>query len=207
MSAVLQEVGSNPKLLYRMTVQQYHRMIETGGLQDGAPYELLDGHVVRKIRSAGMEDPMTINPGHATGVSILVELNARLSKFGCYMRVQQPIGLPPFDEPEPDGAIVRGNLEDYSSKHPAARDVLCVIEVADASLGLDRGYKQKIYADSGIGMYIIENLRDRVVEIYTEPMKGKGRYGRSVTLGLKQSLVLPTARGKGLSVSVRKLLP
>ena len=85
--------------------------------------------------------------------------------------------------------------------------MLCVIEVADASIGRDRGYKQRIYADSGIPVYMIVNLPDHVVELYTEPLKGKSRYGRSVTLSAKQSVEFPAAGGKSLKVSIRRLLP
>jgi hypothetical protein len=80
-----------------------------------------------------------------------------------------------------------------------------VIEVADASLRLDRTTKLRVYADSGIGQYVIINLVDRVVEVYTEPMAQ--RYGRSVTLGLKDRVEFAAAKGKRLAVPVRKLLP
>jgi Uma2 family endonuclease len=204
--AASQELTRDPRLLYRMTVDEYHRMIKSGVLEEGSPYELLDGHVVRKIRSAAGENPMTVNPEHATVVTLLGKIDAKLARLGCHIRIQQPITLPPRDEPEPDATIARGTVDDYVRRHPRATDVLCVIEVADASLRRDRGYKQQLYADSGIETYVIANLLDRVNEVYTEPMKGKGKYANIATLGAKQSLTLPTARGSGLTVPVRKLL-
>src|SRR6266545_855321 len=99
-TAITRELASNPEILYRMSVEEYHRMIESGVLEEGVPFELLDGHVVRKIRGKAGEDPMTINPDHATAVGLLSDLNERLKKLGCHMRAQQPITLPPFDEPE-----------------------------------------------------------------------------------------------------------
>src|SRR4051812_11405501 len=92
----------------RITVGQYHRMIETGILKTDARIELLDGELVRKNRSAAGEDPMTIGTGHVTGVDLLIALNPKLKRLGCYMRIQSPVTLPPHSEPEPDGAIVRG---------------------------------------------------------------------------------------------------
>ena len=204
-TALAQELAVYPDLLYRYTVDQYHRMIANGMIEEGAPFELLDGQVVRKIRG-GTDNPMTINPQHATAVTRLIELNENLKLLGCYLRGQSPISIPPDDEPEPDGAIVRGTTEDYAEHHPGPADVLCIIEVADASLSRDRGYKQKLYANSGIETYLIVNLVDQVVEVYTQPMKGKGRYAQVATLTAKQTLAIPAASGKALSVPVKRLL-
>lgn len=45
---------------FRLTVDQYHRMIRQGILPEAEPVELLDGQLVRKNRSAAGDDPMTI---------------------------------------------------------------------------------------------------------------------------------------------------
>ncbi len=126
-TAMLDELVGDPRLLYRHTVDEYHQMFATGAVEEGAPFELLDGP--------------------------------------------------------------------------------CVIEVADASLKRDRGYKQRVYADSGIPAYVIVNLSDRVVELYTRPMKGKGRYGQSVTLTSRQRVSISLLGGKPFAVPVRTLLP
>ena len=206
-TAIAHEPVEPPTLHYRFTVDAYHRMLANGTLEDGAPFELLDGQVVRKIRSAVGEDPMTINPRHVLVVAELGDLNPKLKKAGCYMRVQSPLSLPPFNEAEPDAASVRGGKTDYAEHHPAADDVVCVIEVSDASLRVDRGRKQRIYASAGIAAYIIANLQDDVVEFYTEPLPAKGRYARMTTLSPKETFAIPTAKGKPLSVPVKRLLP
>lgn len=198
--------AGDPWVVYRHTVDDYHRMLKTGVIREGEPFELLDGQVVRKLRNATGADP-TIGTDHQTAVDLLAELRPKLNRQACSMRNQAPVTLPPYDETEPDGAIVRGGIEDYERRHPGAADILCAIEVADASLGRDRDYKQAIYAESGIPVYVIVNLIDRVVEVYTDPLKGTGRYGQSVTLRLGQSITFPTANGPGLKVPVRKLLP
>jgi len=43
-----------------------------------------------------------------------------------------------------------------------------VIEVSDSSLNYDRTVKLPIYADSGIPVYFIVNLKERVVEAYSD---------------------------------------
>lgn len=191
---------------YRITVKHYHKMLENGLISEG-PFELLDGQIVRKLRSALGEDPMTINPGHSNAVKALVELAPAFIGRGCHLMSQQPISLPPRNEPEPDLTIVRGKREDYANRHPGAGDVLCVIEVASASLIDDRTRKQRIYAQAGLPLYLIVNLVDHVVEAYSQPSEGSGRYSKLMTLQLKDKLTLPTAKGKGVVVSVRKLFP
>jgi Uma2 family endonuclease len=205
-TTMIKELAEDPQLFYRYTVDEYHRMIPNGIIEEGAPFELLDGHVVRKIRNATGEDPMTVGLEHVLVVQILADLNEQLKASGCHVRAQQPVTLPPYDEPEPDAAVVQGTLNDYADHNPGADEILCLIEVADASLRRDRGYKRQLYASSGVSMYVIVNLIERVVEVYTRPLKGKKRYGHVATLTRNQTLTIPAARGKGVTVPVNTLL-
>lgn len=148
---------------------------------------------------------MTIGTQHMTAVSLLGDLNSRLKRLGCYMRTQAPLSLPPNDEPEPDGAIVRGALKDYKTRHPSSTDVLCVFEVSDASLKRDRGYKQQLHASHGIPIYVIVNLSNRTIEVRTKP-SGKRYESLSVLKG-RQQIKLITPRGKDLAISMSELLP
>lgn len=191
----------------KITVDQYHRMIAAGILREGEPIELLDGQLIRKDRSAQGEDPMTVGGRHALGIELLIELNPKLKRFGSYVRVQLPVTLSEHQEPEPDGAIVNGSAGTYVDGHPGPGDISCVIEVADSSLAEDRGRKQRIYADHGIAQYLIVNLVDNVVEEYTEPEVGRGRYARVTPYPAGKRIELRTAAGKPLVVPVRSLLP
>ena len=58
-TTVRQEATSHQ--LLTLTVDQYHRMLETGILTEGEPIELLDGLLVVKDRGGGM----TLSPIHA----------------------------------------------------------------------------------------------------------------------------------------------
>ncbi|HEY3246530.1 MAG TPA: Uma2 family endonuclease [Phycisphaerae bacterium] len=190
-----------------LRVDQYHDMIASGILQEGAPYELLDGLIVRKDRSGVGENPMSVGLGHAWAVKNLGNFDAKLRRLRCHMQTQQPVTLAPYHEPEPDGAIVVGSIDDYRKKHITAKDVLCIIEVADSSLQFDRKVKLPIYADSGIPQYVIINLPERLVELYEQPLPGMGRYARSTTLRPGQSIALRAAAGRELKVPIRRLLP
>ena len=103
--ALLRELADDPRLAYRLTVDDYHDMLANGRLDEGAPFELLEGQIVRKVRNADGESPMTIGTRHMTAVSMLSDLNPRLKRFGCYIRIQGPVTFPLHDEPEPDGGM------------------------------------------------------------------------------------------------------
>lgn len=209
--------GSGSVRRVPLTVEQYHRMIETGILAEGAPVELLGGTLVRKDRSAAGEDPMSVGLDHIYSVQALAELDPKLRRLGCYIRIQQPVTIPDFDEPEPDGAIVKESKEDYRSRNPNPGEVSCIIEVADSSLRIDRAVKLPVYADAGIPQYVIVNLVDRVVKVYSQPLVGRGHYAEATTLRVGQRVELLTSRsagGKGgksaknrLAVAVKHLLP
>lgn len=205
--ADLKELLEDRAHVMPLTVDQYHRMIDGGIIEEGEPYELLNGWVVHKDRSAAGEDPMTVGNQHAWAVKNLAKLSRKLERLGCHMQTQQPVSLPPYDEPEPDGAIIVGAEDDYRDRHPAAADATCVIEVADASLNRDRKVKLRTYAEAGIEQYVIVNLVDRVCEVHTQPLMEKGCYERSEVLTPGKSVRFRTASTKSLAIPVRQLLP
>jgi hypothetical protein len=205
-AAMLKELMEDRAQLMPLTVDQYHHMIEAGILMSGDPFELLNGYIVRKDRSAAGEDPMTVGMGHAWVIQQLPRLNSKLKRFGCYVRIQLPITLPPFNEPEPDGAIVIGDDLAWRDEHPSAHDTPCVIEVADSSLRLDRTTKLAIYAAGGIGQYIIINLPEHVIEVYSNPDRRKRRYGKPLVIGQRGKISLATG-GKPLIIPAKTLLP
>jgi Uma2 family endonuclease len=204
---LLKELLDDRTTVLRLRVEKYHRMIDAGFFADAEPFELLDGILVRKDRSAAGADPMTISNHHAWAVKKLAKLSRKLERFGCHMQTQQPVALPPFNEPEPDGAIVLGVEDDYEDRPPGAADVTCIIEVSDASLRRDRTAKLQIYAGAGIGQYVIVNLPDRMVEVYSKPLPRKRRYDERVILPVGRKVELAAARGKRLAVAVETLLP
>jgi Uma2 family endonuclease len=82
-----------------------------------------------------------------------------------------------------------------------------VIEVADSSLNYDRTVKFAIYANSGIPIYLIINLKDRAIEVYSESQMNDGRYARVETLVTAQLVRFPAVGGAEVSVTARHLLP
>ena len=190
-----------------LSIEQYHRMIELGILESGAPIELIDGFLFRKDRSATGADPMTVGPSHSWAIKRLERLCAGLDVHGCHLRTQQPITLVPDNEPEPDGAIVRGDEDDYLARHPAPSEIICVMEVADSSLQFDRVTKQRIYADAGIPLYLIVNLLNGAVEAHRDPIVGGGRYRNTETLDRGGVIKISLPDGAAFELAVARMLP
>lgn len=203
----LRELVDGRATVRPLTVEQYHRMIETGILPSGEPYELLDGYLVLKDRSKAGEDPMTVGPDHSAGVELLGELGLELKRVGSRIRLQQPITIAPDSEPEPDAAVVGGTIRDYKDRHPGPADVSCVFEVADSSLSRDRSTKQRQYADAGIRQYVIVNLIEEVVEVYTSPSIGRGRYDDVEIVRRSGTLRIPASDGHFIEVNADQILP
>jgi hypothetical protein len=149
--------------LHRFSVAEYHRMIRMGFLTEDDRVELWEGVIV---------DKMAHNPPHDGTITRVQRRLARILPEEWLVRVQCAITTHD-SEPEPDLAIVQGPEDVYFTRHPGARDIALLIEVADTSLENDRGSKMRMYAGARIPIYWIVNLNERHVEVYTEPKGGK----------------------------------
>jgi Uma2 family endonuclease len=147
-----------PLPIARFSVEQYHRMIESGAFTEDDRLELIEGWVVQQ---------MAKGPGHEYAVGQGEELLRARIPAGWHVRNQAPITLT-SSEPEPDLTIVRGDRGGYRQRHPVASEVALVVEVSDTSLNTDR-VKGKTYGSAGIAEYWIINLVDRRVEVYAQP--------------------------------------
>lgn len=191
----------------RLTTRQVHAMVEAGILREGEPIELIDGLLVRKDRSARGADPMTIGEKHNLVVKLLARLDAELVELGCHMQTQGPLTLGEHDEPEPDGAVLRGEPRDYLERLPAAGDARAVIEVADSSLEVDRTRKLALYARAGIEQYVVVNLREHRLEVHEAPAPTEQRYQRTTVLGPGDELSLRTGADSALVIEASRILP
>jgi len=181
-------------------------MIKAGIVHEGASIELIDGVLVHKDRSASGEDPMSIGKDHRLVVSLLAEIDPDLAQRGCHMQTQNPLSLSPYDEPEPDGAILRGRPRAYTDRVPGAGDVGSVIEVADSSLAYDRKTKLALYARAGIAQYVIVNLSGRCVELYEQP-RPDGSYQEIVVRRSGETVGLRLPDGERLEILADRILP
>jgi Uma2 family endonuclease len=155
---VITSVRGEPSVR-RFTVDEYHRMIETGVLSENDRVELLDGWIL---------EMSPIGPPHASCIRLLAALLQESIPDGWFVSARSPVTMN-NGEPEPDLTVVRGGLRDYLDRHPGPADVALVIEVADSPLGYDRLQKKPQYAAAGIPEYWIVNLVDRTLEVHRDP--------------------------------------
>jgi Uma2 family endonuclease len=176
------------------TREEYYRAAKVGLFRPNERLELLDGEILQK---------MTQRPPHTTAVSVTAV--ALTTAFGPnhYARQQQPIILNDLSEPEPDVLIVPGTPQDYRETHPTAADAILLVEVADATLRLDRGGKLAAYARAGVQEYWILNLRDRRLEVHRDPAGESHR--TTLTYG-EGDLVVPLAAPQA-RIPISDLLP
>ncbi len=184
--------------IYRLSVKQYHRMIEAGVLTEEDPVELLEGRMVTK---------MPRNPVHDGTISMIQRRLEPDLGDNWFFRIQSAITTRD-SEPEPDLAAVSGPNEKYLVRHPAPYEVGLVVEVAESSLRFDQKTKGRTYARARIPIYWIANLVDMKIELYTSPVGGKSPHYRSqVDYGL-DDLIPFVIEGKTLArIPVKDLLP
>jgi len=168
------------KTLAKWSVDDYHRMIEAGILCDRA-VELLAGEIIEM----SPETPIHYNTARR-GAKYLEKLLAEKAEI----RFNGPITL--FDsEPEPDIAIVRLPESTYNQRHPEARDIFWLIEVAKTSLKKDLELKANIYAVAGIPEYWGLDLSAKRMIVFRSAENGKYATKQIVTEGAIAPLAFP----------------
>src|SRR5579864_8113081 len=146
-----------------LTVEEFERLAETEGWDEDTRVELLDGEVVWMS---------PINDPHAACVKRLNQLFNRRYADQVLVSVQDPIRVEPYDEPQPDVALLRPRPDFYASATPTPPDVLLLVEVADTTLRTDLGRKARIYASGGVSEYWVVDLNNRVLYVHRSPARG-----------------------------------
>lgn len=150
-------ITAEPRL-HLWTKDEYYQMAEMG-LFDGKRVELIGGQVLEM-------SPM--RSGHATATTLVAQAIESILPAGYFSRVQLPLSVSEISDPEPDVAVVSGQIRDYSDAHPATAAL--VVEVADSSLEYDRTEKASLYASAGVGEYWVVNLPQRRLEVFRDPI-------------------------------------
>ena len=150
----------------RFTADEYQRMGEAGILGEDDRVELIDGEIVTMS---------PIGSPHSAAVDRITQrLILRLGERAI-VRVQSPVRLDTYSEPQPDITVLRARDDFYRSAHPHASDVLLVIEVAETSLRYDREVKAPLYARAGIVEYWLVDLSGGTVTCHASPQNGSFR--------------------------------
>jgi Uma2 family endonuclease len=141
---------------HRFTVDEYTRLAP---VLAGQRTELVDGWVI---------DMAPIGTAHLTVVSRLQDMLVPQLPAGR-VKVQQPLIVTGFDEPEPDIVILKEPL--YLRK-PRVADAELVIEVSDSTYTHDHDHKLPMYFTAGcrrVWLINISNHASPALEIYASP--------------------------------------
>ena len=177
---------------YRLSRTEYDRAVEAGVFEPDARLELVDGDLLAMTPQGSR---------HATGVDLVADSLRHAFGAGFHVRMQLPLAIDDYSEPEPDVAVVTGGIRDYREAHPST--ALLVVEVADDSLRRDRTVKQRLYARCGIPEYWLLALPDARLEVYRDPTADGYR---TVTIHRAGDTVSPLARPEA-RIPVDDLLP
>lgn len=150
-----------------ISVDEYHRMLAAGILEEGERIELLRGDLVCKA---------TAGNRHRACVNRIVRLLGRLEDQ-CVVQVRAPVALLDDSEPEPDIALLALNEASLSgSRDVLPADVFALIEVGDRSRERDVRFKAALYAEAGIAEYWVVDLIDTVVRVHRNPDSASKRF-------------------------------
>ncbi len=181
--------------LWRMSVDQYHQMIDAGILTTDDRVELIEGWLVETLPK---------NPPHTATTDMIHYFLETMLPDGWIVRSQDSITLKDSEQ-EPDIALVKGIRREFFVRHPHPAEIALLIEVADSSLKFDKGRKKCMYATAGIPIYGVLSLAERQLYVYSNPTNSD--YQETVTYGENDEMPIVIdgeARGK---LSLKSILP
>ncbi len=152
----------------KFTVEQYHKMAESGILTEDDRVELLRGEII---------EMSPVGRRHAACVNRLVRLFTQ--RLGDSLRdsfasrailsPQNPVELDDFSEPQPDIALLQPRPDFYESGHPQPEDIFLIVEVADTTAKSDREVKIPLYAEDSIAEVWLVDINKQCIEVYRTP--------------------------------------
>jgi len=176
----------------RMTRKEYHRLGEEGFFPPDKRVELING-IVHEMPPQ--------DSWHSGTIQAAQEELRRVFTEGSHLRIQMPLALDLWSEPDPDLAVVSGHWRDYLSEHPTTAAL--VVEVSASSVRLDREEKRLLYATAEIPEYWILYVKTKQLEVMREPRDGDYR-SRVI---LKPGDTVTPLAAPSASIRVADLLP
>jgi Uma2 family endonuclease len=161
----------------RFTTGEFAQIAAAGVLGEDDRVELIEGEIV---------EMSPLGPQHAACVDRLNRSLQRLVQDRAIVRVQNPIRLGEYSQPQPDITLVQPRDDFYAGGHPEPEDVLLLIEVSESSLAYDRDVKLPLYARAGIVEVWLVALLPQVVEVYRAP--SESGYGEKRTYRRGQTI-------------------
>jgi Uma2 family endonuclease len=140
------------------TIEEYHRMGETGILGPEDRVELINGEIL-EMSPIGSRHMACVNNLNRT---LVLGLGTR-----AVVSPQNPVQIPIHSEPQPDLAVLRPRS--YKTSAPTTDDVMLLVEVAETSLRFDRTVKLGLYARAGMPEYWLADVTAETITVHRRP--------------------------------------
>ena len=176
---------------HRFSVAEYYRMSEIGVLPEDVSNELIGGDVI---------DVPAPSPLHAYCTTRLTQLFfERADRRVASLRHRGPFHVDDFNEPNAD--LLFTCCPDEEAQ-PSPVEIIALIEVADASLPLDRDVKIPLYARAGVPEVWLVDLVSRSISVFVEP-DANGFHSEAVLSG---GQILSPRRLPGFRIAVDEVV-
>ena len=150
-----------PSEIHRVSIEEYHQLVASGGLSEDARVELIDGLVV---------DMSPRSPQHENALEWLITWmfgHLDIARYALRVTGSMTVGA---SEPEPDVAVLERTPPELA--HPS--HALLVIEVALSSRDRDLRTKPTVYAPY-VEEYWVVDLERACVVVHRDPADGAYR--------------------------------
>lgn len=182
---------------YRWTREQFYAMGDAG-LFEGRRAILVEGEILAMPAMGDL---------HRGVVTLTDDVLRGVFGEGFFFSVQCPFDIGEATDPEPDVAVIPGQIRDYM-EHGLTQAAL-IVEVSDTTLAYDRLQKAGLYAKAGVLDYWIINIKARQIEVYRLPVENAAQpfgFGYAdVTAHGVEAVIQPLAADRPVAVSA--LLP
>jgi Uma2 family endonuclease len=175
---------------HRISVDEYHRMAESGSFAPDARVELIDGEII---------DMPPIGITHAGAVDQLYTLLHRALGERAIVRCQSSVQLGDCSEPQPDFVVLAPRKTFYKDRRPTADDTLLVIEVSDSTLEKDLRRKMMLYARHGIREYWVVDLVSLRLHVFRNPTDAG--YAQALSIETPGTMEITALRGASVDLS------
>ncbi len=168
-------------------------MVELGVLTEDDRVELIEGELV------------VVSPQGALHSNLVVAIRRTLERVygpAFLVRDHSPVVGTEDSLPEPDLAVVRGEISGFYHRLPGPVEIPLIVEVSYSTLGTDRR-KANVYAKAGYATYWLVDVEARRLEVRTDPTPD-GLYAKVELLGEEREIELP---GTIQCIPIKETLP
>src|SRR5262245_49127043 len=141
------------------TVDEYHRMCQTGVIGFEERTELINGEIIK------MASPSTRHVACANRATTFFS-----EAFGhrAIVSIQNPLLLNLYNEPQPDVVVLKPRPDFYKSTRFTPEHAFFVVEISESSLAFDRKVKLPRYAACGTPGVLTEDLSNDKILVFRD---------------------------------------